>query len=181
MYFQKETKENDGKDDFETIKHGTHKFLQRKGLSDTLQKIKRVMDGKMPEELWKTLLATASSHAKFKGQEETFRTAFNDLLEIDFQYWKPDEHKPREMLITDIGFALHRRVFFRTESGYGISETGIKKGDQLVLLFPPVYCPFIVRRLHPEGDEYQLVSVAYIPPKLQEQAEKAKSTEFKLV
>jgi hypothetical protein len=183
LYFQKA--ENGNTDKYNTAKVLTHNFFLLTNFRSILGKIERLMPGKeMRKELWKTLLATASSNVRFLGQDETFEAAYNDLMETEIQNWKLIEHKPRRTLFTNMAMALYQRLFFRTKDGcYGISEMGIKikdglKGDKIVLLFPPAYCPFIVR---PKGDNtYQLVSVAYIPPKLRKSATK-QPTKFILV
>jgi hypothetical protein len=94
-------------------------------------------------------------------------------MRIDTNEWKLDIHQSRETLFVNIALVLFRRVFFATKGGdYGIAGMKIKKGDQLVHLFPPAYCPFIVR---PRGNkDFQLVSVAYIPPKKREDAKRSR-------
>jgi Heterokaryon incompatibility protein (HET) len=60
------------------------------------------------------------------------------------------------------------RCFFVCTNGqYGIGNPGFKKGDKLVLLFPDVYMPFVLRE---NGDHYEMVGLAYIPPPMKQKA-----------
>ena len=59
------------------------------------------------------------------------------------------------------------RSFFICKNGeYGVGNPGIEKGDLLVLLFPDVYMPFVLRR---KGDYFEMVAIAYIPPAIRKE------------
>lgn len=60
------------------------------------------------------------------------------------------------------------RCFFVCSNGqYGIGNPGFEKGDKLVLLFPDMYIPFVLRE---NGDHYEMVGLAYIPPPMKQKA-----------
>lgn len=62
----------------------------------------------------------------------------------------------------------NNRCFFLGSNGcYGVGNPGVQKGDLLVLLFPDIYMPFILREC---GDYYEMVALAYIPPLMKEQS-----------
>jgi hypothetical protein len=60
------------------------------------------------------------------------------------------------------------RCFFICEKDfYGVSNPGTQEGDELVLLFPNMYIPFILRRT---GECREMIAVAYLPPALRQKA-----------
>jgi hypothetical protein len=60
------------------------------------------------------------------------------------------------------------RCFFMCEKEwYGVSNPGTQEGDELVLLFPDIYMPFILRR---HGEHHEMIALAYIPPPLRRKA-----------
>jgi hypothetical protein len=56
------------------------------------------------------------------------------------------------------------KCFFMTQSSglYGIAPGGVREGDKLVFLFPPLYMAFILR---PHGDTYRMLGACFVPPR----------------
>jgi hypothetical protein len=56
------------------------------------------------------------------------------------------------------------KCFFMTKSSglYGIAPRGVKEGDKLVFLFPPLYMAFVLR---PHGDTYRMLGPCFVPPR----------------
>ena len=86
-----------------------------------------------------------SSSLPFARLMENFRDDI-DLLESTF----------RELFSGD-------KCFFttRTSEFYGICPKGVKRGDRLVFLFPPVFMCFILRQY---GTDFQMVGPCLVPP-----------------
>jgi Heterokaryon incompatibility protein (HET) len=181
-YHKFTTKATDYKLTYSIVKEIAHKFilyrvvfLRHKRITSLLEKIRRP---NLPEELWKTLLATKSDDILFKDNDEIFGRAYRELTKDQFH---KNQNQSRDLLLANIALTFDGRAFFAcTEGYYGISEQTIKIGDELVLLFPPIYCPFIVRRV---GEKYKLISVAYMPPQDREEAKKltSKKVDFILI
>lgn len=45
---------------------------------------------------------------------------------------------------------------------YGIALRGVRKGDKLIFLFPPLYMAFILR---PHGNTYRMLGAIFVPPR----------------
>jgi heterokaryon incompatibility protein (HET) len=162
---------------FKELKDVVHTITLVSSARSILTKIERLLNNTrrkdravLPEELWKTLLATTSTNKQFTKAENTFQKEYDDFLGTPPSDLLPNLGKLNNSLFSNICLSLYQRCFFAGKRGfYGIAERTIKKGDQLVLLFPPIWSPFIIR---PKGDHFQLVSVAYMPPKDHENVEK---------
>jgi hypothetical protein len=62
---------------------------------------------------------------------------------------------------------LGRSFFFGTDGCYGLADGHVRKGDQLVLLFPGQWAPFILRQ---REEKYEIVGVAHLPDHLLQKA-----------
>jgi hypothetical protein len=149
-------------------------------INELLNQTRLKIDPNLPEKLWKTLLVTTSSDDRFQRNEETHQKEYEELIGISPNSTVLQQAKAQGILFANIALTLYRRSFFAGARYYGIAENKIREGDKLVLLFPPIYCPFIIR---PKDDSttYQFISVAYIPPKDREDALKMPKKAFTIV
>jgi hypothetical protein len=72
------------------------------------------------------------------------------------------------LLFPLVGCLSDRTFFVGCGMWYGVCASGIRKGDKLVLLFPPRWLPFVLRLV---GDNcYEIIAPAYVPKLMREQA-----------
>lgn len=126
--------------------------------------------------VWRDLLESYPILANMSEEEfneQFYRVAGSDEpMTGDTWVSKRLNGQVKERNAPQLGISMHRlfeppRSFFTTATSgfYGISSPGVRKGDKLVFLFPPVYMAFIIR---PVGDNYQMLGPCLVPPGLRD-------------
>ena len=130
---------------------------------------------------WRDLLEGYSTLINLS--EEDFDEKFCDLAQseksVSGETWLSNMHSgevrtvrelPDLRFITPLDKLFQPpRAFFTTETSgfYGISPSGVRKGDKLAFLFPHAYIAFILR---PSGEYFQMVGPCIVPPRLRDRA-----------
>ncbi len=164
-------------------------LIRQMGQAMTLLKIEKMCRKQMiqlesntrPDEwmffIWRDLFE--GFNERLQLSEEQFRLAFHSIVGTSnptiFPEWFSTDGKvvalkkeasPAGTELETAFMTLFKapRCFFTTQNSglYGIGPPGVKEGDELIFLMPPLYMAFILR---PRGDAYQMVGPCFVPPR----------------